>query len=163
MPRIVRWRTWSGAGLEHLVLIHQEEYTEAQSIVISDPAPSAPNGFATRYSLKADADWRTIEVDASIFGSADSVHLRRLTSGEWRDGNDRSLPQLHGAVDVDLSITPFTNTLPIRRLGLKVGETAEITAAYIAFPQLALSADLQRYTRLASDRYRYESLDSGFA
>jgi hypothetical protein len=162
MPRIVRWRTWSGAGLEHLVLLDQDEHIEARSIVISGPAPSTSEGFAAPYSVKVDRDWRTLDVEASVFGSTDSVHLRRLSSGEWLDADNRSLPRLHGAIDVDLSITPFTNTLPIRRLGLHIGEAAEITAAYIAFPELAISSDLQRYTRLAADQYRYESLDWGF-
>jgi uncharacterized protein len=63
---------------------------------------------------------------------------------------------------VDLSITPFTNTLPIRRLRLSVGESADIATAYLAFPRLTISPDLQRYTRVSSNEYRYESLDSDF-
>ncbi len=162
MRSAVRWRSWSGSGLEHLVLIQEGGLTEAQSVVIADPASLRPHGFAARYSLRVDADWRTVDVDAAVLGNVDSVHLRRLSTGEWLSGNDLLLPRLEGTFDVDLSITPFTNTLPIRRLGLKIGETAEITVAYIAFPELALSAAPQRYTRLAADRYRYESMDSGF-
>ena len=36
---------------------------------------------------------------------------------------------LDGCPDVDFGWTPATNTVPIRRLGLEVGETASITAA----------------------------------
>jgi hypothetical protein len=62
-----------------------------------------------------------------------------------------------------LTITPFTNTLPIRRLRLKPGESAEIAAAFIEFPQLTVVKSPQRYTCLEEDRrYRYESLASGF-
>jgi hypothetical protein len=159
---IVRWRNWSGGGFEHLILIDHEGYTEARSIVISGPVPSAPEGFAAYYSLKLDSDWRTLEVEASVLGMMDAVHLRRLHSGEWLNRDERLLHQLSRSFDVDLSITPFTNTLPIRRLGLKIGAAAEITVAYIAFPELTVSAEPQRYTRLASDRYRFESIDGGF-
>ena len=72
------------------------------------------------------------------------------------------MPEYTGAIDVDLAMTPFTNTLPIRRLGLAVGAAADIIVVYVTFPDLAVSADPQRYTRLAERTYRFESLDGGF-
>src|SRR6266481_140963 len=159
LPGIVRWRDWSGSGLEHVFLVAKAECIEAQSVAISGPASG---GFAAFYSVRLDSGWRVLEVQASVLGAAGSVHLRRTEEGEWFDGNDRLLADLGGAFDVDLSITPLTNTFPIRRLGLAVGDSAELTAAYIAFPELTVSRDSQRYTRLSSDRYRYESLGSDF-
>jgi hypothetical protein len=58
--------------------------------------------------------------------------------------------------------TPFTNTLPIRRLGLKPGESAEILAVYVRVPDLAVTTDRQRYTRLGERCYRYDSVDTDF-
>ena len=59
---------------------------------------------------------------------------------------------------------PFTNTLPIRRLGLAQGQTADIRAVYVELPALTVSVDPQRYTCLKPGQlYRYESLDSEFA
>lgn len=158
LPQIVRWRDWAGAGLEHAVLTETEGYIEVQSVVIAGPAEGA---FAARYSLRLDPEWRVLELQASIVGTVSSVHLRRSAEGAWSDGG-RPLPGLAGALDVDLSITPLTNTLPIRRAGLATGDSAEIVVAYVAFPELAVSAAPQRYTRLHGNRYRFESLDSGF-
>lgn len=59
-------------------------------------------------------------------------------------------------------MTPFTNTLAIRRLGLKVGESAEIKVAYILVPELSLRAASQRYTRVADRLWRFEALDIDF-
>jgi len=73
------------------------------------------------------------------------------------------MPQLDGAIDVDLSITPFTNTLPIWRLDLAEGQAADIRAVYVRLPDLTVTIDPQRYTCLQRGRrYRYESLDSDF-
>lgn len=82
--------------------------------------------------------------------------------GNWsKDGVP--LPELKGALDPDLTVTPFTNTLPIRRLRLKPGESAEIAAAFIELPELTIVKSPQRYTRLDEGRrYLYESLKSGF-
>ena len=39
-------------------------------------------------------------------------------------------------IDVDISATPFTNTLPIRRLGLQPGEFAELDVAFVDAPAM---------------------------
>ena len=64
-------------------------------------------------------------------------------------------PEYIDCVDVDLSFTPATNTLPIRRLGLEIGEETEIHVVWLIWPELSIQRVLQRYTRLAEDRYRY--------
>ena len=65
-------------------------------------------------------------------------------------------------MDIDFAATPFTNTLPIRRLGLQPGESAEVAVVYIDAPSLEVTPVRQRYTCLASDadggRYRFEAL-----
>ena len=79
------------------------------------------------------------------------------------DASAAVLPKLRGAIDVDISATPFTNTLPIRRLSMRLGQSEEILAVYVQVPSLAVSTDRQRYTCLeAGKRYRYESVDSDF-
>lgn len=160
LPQVIRWRDWAGSGLEHVILSEKIGFISAQSSVISG---SEHTGFAAQYSLKLDQNWCVLEVEATVLGAADSVSLRHTNEGQWFDDNNSLLPDLQGIFDVDLSITPFTNTLPIRRLRLGIGESAEITTAYISFPQLTVSPDPQRYTRLSLERYRYESRNSDFA
>jgi len=65
--------------------------------------------------------------------------------------------QLLGYVDVDLGFTPSTNTLPIQRLCLPIQGKAEITCAWIRYPSLAFEPLVQRYTRLSTSGYLYES------
>jgi hypothetical protein len=70
--------------------------------------------------------------------------------------------QVDGCIDPDISMTPFTNTLAIRRLGLKAGEAADIKVAYVLVPELSLRAAAQRYTRLAERLWRFDGLDIDF-
>ena len=113
-----------------------------------------------RYAIDTDARWATRVVRVAT----DDVSLVLFADGRgnWSEGDGRVLDRLAGAIDVDLSGTPFTNTLPIWRLGLGVGESADIVTALIAVPELTVSADPQRYTRLDTRSYRYESRDSDF-
>ncbi|HEU0053514.1 MAG TPA: putative glycolipid-binding domain-containing protein [Longimicrobium sp.] len=84
-----------------------------------------------------------------------------VEDGRWTvDGAAR--PELDGCVDVDISLSPSTNTLPIRRLGLAVGESAEVAAAWVRFPGLTVEVLPQRYTRLDERRWRYESRRGSF-
>src|SRR5712664_99467 len=49
---------------------------------------------------------------------------------------EKSCPHSANVCDIDLAVTPATNTLPIRRLNLEVGQSQEVTAAWLKFPDL---------------------------
>jgi hypothetical protein len=76
--------------------------------------------------------------------------------------NGRACPEVTGCDDVDLSFTPATNLLPIRRLRLAVGAQASVRAAWLRFPELTLELLEQAYTRVAETQYRYESRGGEF-
>ena len=82
--------------------------------------------------------------------------------GHWHRPDGSALPELDGCIDPDISMTPFTNTVAIRRLASRVGEAAEIKVAYILVPELSLRAAPQRYTRLADQLWRFDGLDIDF-
>ena len=65
-------------------------------------------------------------------------------------------------MDVDLWPTPFTNSLPVRRLRLSEGVAAEIRVIYVEAPDLSVSVKAQRYTRQGGGLYRFESPEDGF-
>ena len=117
---------------------------------------------ALRYRIVGDASWRVHEVEVSLLGDSRVVRLRSDGAGRWTEGGT-PLPGFADAIDVDITATPFTNTLPIRRLGLRPGQSAEIVVAYVWVPELTVTAARQRYTCLVPGRYRFESLDSDFA
>jgi hypothetical protein len=157
---VARWREWAGEGLEHLVLRQDEEGARADSFVIGQ-ADGEP--FAARYSIVCIGDWRTRAVTVTLVGQSEGVQIASDGAGSWRDASGSPLPALDGAIDVDITATPFTNTLPIRRLGLEAGQSADLRVAYVDVPSLTVTADPQRYTCLEPmRRYRFESLDSDF-
>jgi uncharacterized protein len=135
------WERMDGPGLEHL----SWDETRADGMVI------APGPIRVYYRITVDDGWRTRSIDVN------GVTLHGDGDGHWRDAAGKSLPQLEGCVDVDVSVTPFTNTLPIRRLGLEIGEGAEMLAVYFKLPENEVSSMRQRYTRLSEDVYRYQS------
>jgi uncharacterized protein len=157
---VARWQDWSGTGVQHVVLREgpQEISAEAAVIVTEDQAR-----FAARFHILCDSAWRVTKVAAEVIGDDRRIELASDGAGHWRDGTGAAQPHLEGAIDVDLPITPFTNTLPIRRLDLRTGESADIRVVYIVLPDFTITTDPQRYICLEPRRrYRYESLDSDF-
>ena len=157
---VARWRDWAGDSIEHLVLREGSDTITAQSVVLGTADEGA---FAARYEIVCDRSWRVRKAQIALIGDEGRIELVSDGAGHWSDGSGARLTQLEGAVDIDISVTPFTNTLPIRRLSLPAGQSAEIVTVYVRLPELSLTTDPQRYTCLElGRRYRYESLDSDF-
>jgi len=71
--------------------------------------------------------------------------------------NHAECPAVASCLDIDLGFSPSTNLLPIRRLSLAVGQSAEVRAAWLPFPSLTFEALPQVYRREGEQLYRYES------
>jgi hypothetical protein len=115
-----------------------------------------------RYAIECDPQWRTRSalVEGEAGGAPIHFALAADGAGHWtRDGTP--LPDLSGALDVDLGFTPATNTLPIRRLALAVGESAPVQSAWLRFPELRLERLEQTYTREAEQAFRYRAMVDG--
>jgi uncharacterized protein len=154
------WRDWEGAAVQHLVLREAPEGIVAEAALLGS---AASGNFAATFRIVCDASWRARELEVRLFDSDRHVLLRGDGAGRWHDANGTPLPALDGAIDVDLPLTPFTNTLPIRRLALGAGASADLKVVYLTLPELSVIADPQRYVCLEPmQRYRYESLDSDF-
>ena len=114
------------------------------------------------YRIQCDAAWRTIDtVIRGWVGGRSVQHRATAQDGVWHlDG--ATAPAVAGCIDVDLGFSPSTNLLPIRRLGLAVGESAEVRAAWLPFPALAFEPLPQVYTRLGETTYHYRSAGGRF-
>jgi hypothetical protein len=146
------WTAREWPGCEHLDLRVGEDGVVADGLILA-----APSGEPIRlaYRIECDRAWRTRSVTLDRHGRERTI-LTRDEQGRWLvDGGERL--DLAGCIDVDIALTPFTNTLPIRRLGLASGTAADLRVVYILpEPELTIELAGQRYTRLDTG-YRYES------
>jgi hypothetical protein len=160
LERTVRWVSWSGPGVEHLVLRETAESIMADGIVVGDRGGTA---YGLRYQIVLRRDWTVVIAEVSPAGGRPLV-LRSDGAGNWTDGEGRPVVGLSGCIDIDLAATPFTNTLPIRRLNLAEGEARDLTVAYVPMPTLLPRAVVQRYTALQPGRlYRYDGIFRNFS
>jgi hypothetical protein len=115
------------------------------------------------YLVMCNAQWETLSGKVSgwvgnatveIELSVDSARRWRLNGAEW--------PAVAGCIDFDLNFSPSTNLLPIRRLGLAIGQEAKVKAAWLRFPDCTLEPLDQLYVRIDDRTYRYESGGGAF-
>lgn len=163
--RSVYWRALRWLSLEHLHLDDGGPAIRADGLIVGQ-YENAP--IRLRYGIVCDEQWNTRSLDVEeLSPDGRRVALERDEASGWRDSGGTSVPELGAAIDVDIAATPFTNTLPIRRLELQPGRSRELQVVYVnPFPTLSISSARQRYTCLHRDasggRYRYESLESDF-
>jgi hypothetical protein len=72
--------------------------------------------------------------------------------------NGKLRPDLDGAEEPDLSVTPFCNTIPIRRAPERPGASLTLATAFIDGPALTVARSSQRYDRQGPGRVRYVDL-----
>jgi hypothetical protein len=162
-PRSVAWRRLDmdqGLGMASVSV-----FPSGFGVEGCDVAVEGERLWWVTWGVDVDDAWRTRSFGAAVGGTSGERDLTLLAdrSGSWRQDGEPA-PELDGCTDVDIVSTVFTNTLPIRRLSLAVGASADIRAVWIDVPSLEVSVSNQRYSRLPPvkgvDRYEFLALDS---
>jgi hypothetical protein len=115
------------------------------------------------YRVWCDRDWRTrtARVVGWIGTGEVEIDISVDTAGTWRS-NGAVYAAVMGCEDVDLSFTPATNVLPIRRSRLVVGTRVAVRAAWLRFPEFTLETLDQTYERVGATQYKYASRGGAF-
>ncbi len=148
------WRRTDIEGLERMELAIEPDQVTATASTICLEA----GGFRIDHRWRLDRDWRALSVTVERWNSQGHgvLKLERVGTG-WRvDGVLR--PDLEGAEEPDLSITPFCNTFPIRRTPGRAGESLTLDTAFIDGSAMTVARSSQRYERQEPGRLRYVDL-----
>ncbi|MDQ6800497.1 MAG: putative glycolipid-binding domain-containing protein [Acidobacteriota bacterium] len=140
----VVWESLYQRAIEHLTLTDSGGRIRAESVIGAEQ-------FGLRYSIDCDARWNFER--AEIVCGQRRLEIRR-SGPEWRVNRDER-HDLRECTEIDIAATPFTNTLPIRRLQIPIGEERVIAVVYIKPPELEVSRMQQRYRRIDALRYAY--------
>src|SRR5258708_16543744 len=159
MSADMAWAALEWPSLEHVMVSDGQTGFRADSQLVL-----ALDGLATvSYRVECDARWRVTSLTIKIASSASVKTVELATAGNGHCSADgEPAPELDGCIDVDISCTPLTNTLPIRRLSWSPGQGRDVDVVYVSVPSLDVRPARQRYTMLArNDRgealFRYES------
>ena len=158
--RVLRWRPCGGVGLEHASVMPENGGIRVTSVVIGEHEGVA---YGARYDLLCDEGWRTRSLAVERLDGR-TLRLESDGEGHWTDAAGKAVPALHGCIDIDLSASPLTNTLPVRRCGIDRSAGAmRFRMALVPFDTLEPFPDEQIYTALDdTGRFRFEAADGSF-
>jgi hypothetical protein len=160
LNRSIRWRSLQHGGLEQLVIHEWSHAIIAVSAVIGS---ARTTDFGLLYQVNLLPGWTEPALQVQ---QTDGVILTLSTDGRgrgrWRDSQGEQ-GDLADCIDIDFEATPFTNTLPLRRKPLAICETQRFVVAYVPIDTLEPVPTQQVYTRLTTDRYRFELADGSFS
>jgi uncharacterized protein len=148
----ISWSTWDGDHTETLNLTWDNEAWTAVGRVgrerVEYVLRLAPTWHVRQFLLFRDLD------DPDLWLAIDAEH-------RWGEINGSYRTELDGCADVELACTPFTATVPIRRLKLAIGQQADLDVIDIDVETLATSRQPVRYERLSERTYQRTALRSG--
>jgi len=122
-------------------------------------------GFAALdYTVRCDQDWHTMSADVAGLHGDLEVRIRiERHSGGWVLNNVLQ-PGMEAAVDLDLSFTPATNLMPLRRLTLSDQPQLQLRAAWLRYPHAGLHPLDQTYAAgKVVGAISYSAEQTGFA
>jgi|TARA_R110002072_G_scaffold49277_25_gene134037 hypothetical protein len=183
MLRDYAWKPASGPGIERLQLQAFDHSWQVDSSLMGE---LEGQDFSGSYWMRLDEHWTTLQLRLRLQLETPApegkhqhaaLELQHDGRGHWLlDGQHQ--PDLDGCLNVDLAITPFTNSPPVLRYHWRQGESHDFDMVFVTATLDPDSGDLailtrrqrQRYSCLdplgssedGGGRFRYQGLDSGF-
>lgn len=119
--------------------------------------------YLAEYFIKTNNNWETffVNIKYRINNIENKIQLEKDSNGNWLLNNDKE-DKFKNCIDVDISITPFTNTLPINRLQLSQNTEQQIKVVYINIFEQEIKPVEQIYQRLSDTKYLYKNVPNDF-
>jgi len=115
------------------------------------------------YQITTNHIWETtfFMIKAQLNDVVRITNFESDGKGNWFE-NGQHIEKFDGCIDIDISLTPFTNTLPINRLKLSENTSKQIQVLYLDILGQQINSVQQKYTRLSPNRYKYENVPNDF-
>ena len=154
---------WTGIAyhsIENCVLTHSDESIEVTSMIVGAHDDKI---YRVDYAIKTNRNWECIsfEVTTQLSDNKETINYHSDGKGNWTK-NGVPLNEFKGCIDIDISLTPFTNSLPINRLQWELNNPQQIKVLFIDILSQKMVAVQQRYTKLSNTEYRFENVPNDF-
>lgn len=149
-PAILTWRSHDGTRIESARIHLSGNRIKAVGRIVAARSENTP-AFSASYDLITDDTGATkrLSLEVSLAERDRQLSIARDEENMWLvsgfEGESRDA--YGGARDVDVMLSPFFNTLPIRRLGLQtVAESVTVPVLYVSLPDLTVASADVKYT-----------------
>ncbi|WP_268240928.1 putative glycolipid-binding domain-containing protein [Nocardia camponoti] len=152
-PSVLTWRAHDNSRMESVRVTVNGNRIRAAGRLIGSASEEHP-AFSASYDLVTDEAGATRRLSLRTTTAAGERHasIQRDEENYWLvdAGGSHVRATFGGAVDVDVVLSPFFNTLPIRRFGLQnaVGDV-QVPVVYVRLPELLVQEAELTYSSAA--------------
>ena len=153
---------WRRLDLDGLVFVRLERNADGPLVAGHEICVDGAERWAARFAITLDGAWRhrRTTVDVIDHEGTRQLELTLDDQNAWtRDG--QADPSLAGCTDLDLGGNPFTNAFVTRRVAPAMGTELEVRVAFVETPALSVRPVVQRYQRLAEDKWVFADDEYG--
>jgi uncharacterized protein len=147
------WHALEWQSEERFEITFDEAFIRATGVLAGETEEGEL--FALSYDVIMSPEWRVEYVSIQDDRTGRNLKLNH-EKNHWFDGAGKHLSQFDGLEYIDLTLTPFTNTLPIMAEEFLGHEPHEIEVLYIDLPAFQMSRVEQTYTKLGIGSYLFE-------
>lgn len=149
-PAILTWQAHNASRMESVRVQISGNRIKAAGRIIGAAAAEHPP-FSASYDLVTDENGvtRRLSLRIALAGGERQMSISRDVEGTWmvESGSRHQRSTFNGALDVDVVLSPFFNSLPIRRCGLQErSEDVEVPVVYVNLLDLTVEGASATYS-----------------
>jgi hypothetical protein len=160
MQKNILWTGIEYHSLENCIVTITDKGSEINSFIIGTYTNEL---YRIEYRIRTNQYWETtfFEIKSQLYNTVEIIDFRKEGKDSWYV-NGQPDGKFNGCIDIDISLTPFTNTLPINRLTLSEKEGEQIKVLYVIVLRRKMMPVQQKYTKLSQTDYKYENVPNDF-
>jgi uncharacterized protein len=160
METTILWTGIAYHSLEYCVLTNSDESIDVNSVIVGAHDDKI---YRVDYSIKINRNWESffVEVKAQLSDKKEEINYHSDGRGNWTK-NGAPANEFNGCIDIDISLTPFTNSLPINRLQWELNKPQQIKVLFFDVLSQEIIPVQQRYTKLSNSEYKFENVPNDF-
>ncbi|MCE4266065.1 hypothetical protein CJ178_22125 [Rhodococcus sp. ACPA4] len=149
-PAVLTWQAHNAPRMESVRVQLSGNRIKASGRIIGGACSEHP-AFSASYDLVTDEAGitRRLSVRTALAAGERQMSISRDEEGTWmvENGANHQRSSFSGALDVDVILSPFFNTLPIRRFGLQNDtQDVEVPVVYVNLLDLRVEAATITYS-----------------
>jgi len=160
MQKNILWTGIEYRSLENCILTITDKGSEISSSIIGAYANEL---YKIDYQIRTNQYWETnfFEIKSQLNNTIEIISFQKEGKESWYV-NGQPDGKFNGCIDIDISLTPFTNTLPINRLKLSEKEAVQIEVLYVDVLGRKIMPVQQKYSRLSQTDFKFENVPNDF-
>jgi uncharacterized protein len=159
MKNIILWSGIEYYSIENCTVERKDKSVIVNSVIIGLYDEMI---YRVKYDIQLDKNWNTKSclIESQINYKIKKTKLVKRRDGWYLNGEIRS--DFNECTDIDIPLTPLTNSLPVNRLQLTVGQETKVTVIYFDLLEDTIKPVRQKYKRISQGIFKYENIPNDF-